>query len=189
MLKLNLGCGTKPAPGFLNVDKVGSPDLRLDLEELPWPWETDSVDQVMFHHSLERLGASNALYFGIIRELYRVCCDGAAIEILVPHPRHDDFITDPTNVRMITPAGMTMFSQAKNKEWTRDGTPRTQLGIQLEVDLQLENTDFALDEPWGSKFRNQEITQDEVVEAITRYNNVIKEIRMVVRIVKPAGRE
>ncbi len=189
MQKLNLGSGKNPKPGYLNVDKVGTPDLVCDLEKFPWPWETDSVDQITMHHVLEHLGETTEVYFGVIRELYRVCCDGAAIEIIVPHHRHDDFVTDPTHVRPITPAGLTMFSQAKNKEWERDNNPRSQLGIRLGVDLELTNTDLALDEPWGTQFRANEITQEAVLEAITRYNNVIKEVRMVVRVVKPAGRE
>ena len=31
-IKLNLGCGEKRLPGYLNVDKFGTPDLKHDLE-------------------------------------------------------------------------------------------------------------------------------------------------------------
>ncbi|MGK7880982.1 MAG: hypothetical protein AB4060_12905, partial [Crocosphaera sp.] len=42
-LNLNLGCGAKRRENYLNVDKFGEPDLKVDLEELPWPWEDNSV--------------------------------------------------------------------------------------------------------------------------------------------------
>ncbi|MBF0395018.1 MAG: hypothetical protein HQL38_20270, partial [Alphaproteobacteria bacterium] len=35
----------------------------------------------------------------VMRELYRICRDGASITVTVPHPRHDNFIGDPTHVK------------------------------------------------------------------------------------------
>ena len=42
-----------------------------------------------------------------MKELYRISCDQANIHISVPHPRHDDFLADPTHVRPITTLGLT----------------------------------------------------------------------------------
>src|SRR5947208_13026944 len=97
-LKLNLGCGQNHRPGYVNVDRAGSPDVKWDLEQFPWPWEDSSVGEVVMFHVLEHLGESTATYLKIIQEIYRVCQDGAAIQITVPHPRHDDFLNDPTHV-------------------------------------------------------------------------------------------
>ena len=62
------------------------------LEKLPWPWADDSVQEMRFSHVLEHLGADATTYLSIIKELYRVCRDGAQIFIVVPHPRHDHFL-------------------------------------------------------------------------------------------------
>ena len=46
-LRLNLGCGMKRIDGYLNVDRFGEPDLRHDLEVVPWPWPDDSVNEIL----------------------------------------------------------------------------------------------------------------------------------------------
>jgi len=55
MLNLNLGCGFKKLDGLLKVDRhpAGASDAVVDFESLPWPWEDDSVDQVVPYHVLE----------------------------------------------------------------------------------------------------------------------------------------
>ncbi|MBY0403020.1 MAG: methyltransferase domain-containing protein, partial [Cyanobacteria bacterium] len=105
LLKLNLGSGQNPKAGYVNVDKFGNPDVLLDLESFPWPWETSSVDEIVLHHVMEHLGASAEVYFKIMQEMYRVCKPGALIHITVPHPRHNHFAFDPTHVRGILPEG------------------------------------------------------------------------------------
>ena len=90
-MKLNLGCGNYKMDGFFNVDKFAycEPDEVVDLEVFPWPWADNAVDEVVMSHVLEHLGQETKVYFGIIKELYRVCGDGAEVRIAVPHPRHD----------------------------------------------------------------------------------------------------
>ena len=56
-LRLNLGCGAKHLEGYINVDKFGNPDVRLDLETFPWPWEDNSAIAIELRHVLEHLGA------------------------------------------------------------------------------------------------------------------------------------
>ena len=110
-LKLNLGCGSKKLDGYLNVDKFGEPDMVFDLETFPWPWEDSSVSKILLSHVLEHLGQDTDIYLNIIKELYRVCKNNAEILVIVPHPRHDTFMTDPTHVRPITVDGLIMFSK------------------------------------------------------------------------------
>jgi len=58
-LKLNLGSGQHPQPGFVNVDKLGEPDLKCDLEVFPWPWPENSVSEILLIHVLEHLPTPN----------------------------------------------------------------------------------------------------------------------------------
>ena len=65
MLRLNLGCGEDHKPGYINVDKYGNPDVLHDLEEFPWPWDDESVEEILMKHILEHLGERTDVYRGI----------------------------------------------------------------------------------------------------------------------------
>jgi hypothetical protein len=183
-LKLNLGCGQRRMEGFLNVDKFGEPDLCFDLETFPWPWEDSSVDTIVLNHVLEHLGQSPDVYFGIMKELYRICQPEALLHINVPHPRHDDFITDPTHVRVVTPDSLGLFSKANNLEWKRLGAANSPLGLYLDVDFEVLSTSFILDAPWQEQRQAGVLSDEQVFLAIRQYNNVVKEIHMQVKVVK-----
>jgi hypothetical protein len=186
LLKLNLGSGRRPQPGYINVDRFGTPDVLHDLEQFPWPWETNSVGEVVLSHVLEHLGETTQAYFGVIKELYRICAPGATIHITVPHPRHDTFITDPTHVRMVTPRSMQLLSKANNEQCIKAGFADSPLGLDLDVDFEVVSVNLLLDEPWAQQFSSKQISQAELTQAVDRYNNVVKEIRMVVKVLKTA---
>lgn len=147
-LRLNLGCGMNRLDGFVNVDRHGEPDLRHDLEVTPWPWPDDSVSEVLLTHVLEHLGRDPQVYLAIIKELYRICHDGASIRIVVPHHRHDHFFNDPTHVRAITADGMTLFSQRLNRLWIAQGFAHSPLGIYLGVDFEVVEVNVEPSDLW-----------------------------------------
>jgi SAM-dependent methyltransferase len=184
-LKLNLGAGQDPQPGFVNVDKFGNPDVKWDLEVFPWPWEDSSVDEVLMSHVLEHLGETTAVFYGVIKELYRVCKHGAKVHILVPHPRHDDFLADPTHVRSFMPASFTLYSKAVNREWKQTKAANTPLGLYLDVDFTPVTISQGLSEPWLSQLKAGKITEAEVIEATKRFNNVVVDITVDLVVNKP----
>lgn len=187
-LKLNLGCGSKRLPGFVNVDKMAAcePDQIVDLERFPWPFADSSAEHVVLHHTLEHLGADADTYLGVIRELYRVCAPDATVEVTVPHPRHDNYLSDPTHVRPITPQGLQLFSKTLNRKWAADGMSNTPLGLYLDVDFDLVTTVFVPTAAWREKIEKKRVTRQQFDEAAQTLNNVVSEIRLVLKARKPA---
>jgi hypothetical protein len=187
-IKLNLGCGRRKQPGWVNVDKAAecAPDMVVDLERFPWPWPEDSVAEVLFSHALEHLGAAPDVYIGIFKELYRVCRHGAIVTIVAPHPRHDHFLNDPTHVRAITPQGLELFSLARNREWRDQGRANTPLALYAGVDFDLASVAMTPDEPWRSRLQKGEITPADLSQAARQFNNVVVEMTVVLQAVKGA---
>jgi len=186
-MKLNLGCGFRKIPGWVNVDHSAAcaPDQVVELESFPWPWPDASVDEVVFYHSLEHMGESTAAYLGIVRELWRVCRGGATVTITVPHPRHDDFIGDPTHVRVVTVTGLQLFSRRMNEQWVKEGASNTPLALQLGVDFEVVNVETLLEQPWLSRLESGRMSEKEIIQEARRYNNVVKEQKIVLKALKP----
>lgn len=185
-MRLNLGCGFNKRDGFVNVD-IGdhcAPDLVHDLEATPWPWDDSVVDEIFMSHVLEHLGATTDTYFAVLREIYRVCRDGALVTIVVPHPRHDDFLHDATHVRAVTVEGLSMFSRKNCEEWIAAGNANTPLAFVAGVDFEIAESEITLEEPYKSKFDLGVLSKTELMQAIRQYNNVIKETKIVLKVVK-----
>jgi len=176
--KLNLGCGNDIRSGYINVDKFGNPPFKFDLETFPWPWETNSIREILLIHTLEHLGETTDIFFNIIKEMYRVCVNGASLIIHVPHPRNDDFFIDPTHVRPITPAGLNMFSRRYNLQWVHKEYPTTPLGLYLDVDIEVVKIEMKPDKYWARKLYKKEISEDDFFRAEQQYNNVVETINM-----------
>jgi hypothetical protein len=187
-LRLNLGCGMTRYDGYLNVDRYGEPDLRHDLEVVPWPWPDDSVSEVLLIHVLEHLGRDPIVFLEIMKELYRVCQDGATIRVAVPHHRHEYFYNDPTHVRTVTADGMTVFSQRLNRLWIAQGISNSPLGIYLGIDFEVSDVKLKPSELWHRLHPQVPVDIGALVQQSALYNNLIEEVQMILRPVKPPGR-
>lgn len=82
-MKLNLGCGRFPKPGFTNIDRSEMPgvDVVHDLRVFPYPFADASVDHIEADHVLEHLG--NAA--GVMAECHRLLKSGGTLHLRVPH--------------------------------------------------------------------------------------------------------
>ena len=185
-VRLNIGCGFNLIQGFLNVDKSPAchPDFVFDAETQPWPWPTSSIEQVLFFHSLEHMAPDSSVFLGIIRELYRVCAPEARVRIVAPHPRHDDFINDPTHVRPITPMLFTLFDREQNLRWIEGHFANTPLAIYLGVDFIIESSEVTLTADYQEKVQRGELSEEVVRTLLLERNNIAKEYDIILRIRK-----
>ena len=185
-MKLNLGCGFNKIEGYTNVDNFEGcePDVVHDLNVTPWPFEADSVDEIIMIHCLEHLGETTATYLGIIKEMYRVCKADALIKIIVPHWMHENFAHDPTHCRVVTPVGLAMFSKNRNLQDLANGGAETKLGLMLDVDFEVLDAQYIPDAYYAELSAKEQWTEEQIGRAIVGQPGACQEIRIMLRVVK-----
>jgi len=87
-IRIDLGCGAAKREGFIGLDSVNIPgvDHVIDLTKDTFPFADDTVDEVFSSHFLEHIGYSEHL----LREISRVCKDGARLEFWTPYAFSND---------------------------------------------------------------------------------------------------
>lgn len=159
-MKINLGSGYKSFPDYINIDSDPNckPDILLNLDDpnLSIPLESNSVEKVIAHHILEHIGTG---YFKLLQELYRICKNGAIIDVRVPHHFHETFFSDPTHKRPITVEGLRLFSKKRNKHEIESGGTSSTLGIMYDVDFEVANFNMYQDPFYEEMFKEMEPMQ------------------------------
>jgi acetyltransferase-like isoleucine patch superfamily enzyme len=95
LVRVDLGCGAHKAPGYIGVDIFPAPgvDIVADLSTA-FPFEDNSVDELraydFIEHIPDRLRTMN--------EIWRVCKNGAAVDLFVPSTDGRGAFQDPTHV-------------------------------------------------------------------------------------------
>jgi SAM-dependent methyltransferase len=81
--RLNLGSGQFRKEGFLNVDEDprAEPDLLVNLDQFPYPFDDESFELIEADHVLEHLAEP----FSVMAELHRILRPGGLLVIRVPH--------------------------------------------------------------------------------------------------------
>jgi SAM-dependent methyltransferase len=95
-MRLNIGCGLKPLAGAINLDispDVGA-DVVHDLNTTPWPFASDTFDEVHAYDVLEHVKD----VVDVLEEIHRVCRPGAVLHATVPHFSSANAFTDITHL-------------------------------------------------------------------------------------------
>ena len=116
--RIDLGCGQRKREDHFGVDvmDVEGVDLVWDLADMPWPFEDDSVEEIVASHLVEHLtpvGGPNDGLIAFMNEAYRICAPGAKVEIIHPYLMSKRAFQDPMHVRFIPENTWTYF----NAEW------------------------------------------------------------------------
>ena len=185
-MKLNLGSGSKILKGYVNVDKFQyyNPDVVHDLEKFPYPFEDNSVDEILLSHVLEHIGQNPDVFNNIVKEFYRICKNNSIIDIRVPHPRHDHYIADPTHVRPITQMTLNLYDRELNEHWKSTGAANTLLAIINNVNFKIVETIVNLEKKYHDLLKENKITQEKLEEYINKYNNVVVETQFILKVIK-----
>lgn len=161
-IKLNLGCGDKILPGYVNVDVVEAragmkPDVICDLHDLA-PFGDASADEILSVHVVEHFWRWEIR--DVLREWVRVLKPGGRMIVECPNIESAcrDFLQDPVNASREDQAGQrTMWVFYGDPKWKdplmihRWGyTPESLRALLAEVglrDVRQEPAQFKLREP------------------------------------------
>ena len=108
-MKLELGCGIAPTPGYVHHDKrrhAPHVDVAHDLDLLPWPWGDNSWDEILGLDVFEHLHLMPGEW---LRESHRILQPGGCLKLRVPMFGTQWHLIDPTHVRGFHPANFDYF--------------------------------------------------------------------------------
>jgi len=110
-MKLDLGCGNNKHEGFIGIDKVKYPcvDIVYDLNNLPYPFKDDSVDEIIAHNILEHLECP----YRAVKEWIRISKHRAMWSVRFPNPNHPNAWRDPDHKYILSPEFFTRFEELK----------------------------------------------------------------------------
>ena len=106
--KLDLGCGRRKEPGFIGLDSSRGADVDVvgDLGQ-SLPFSAGIADEVRLSHVFEHV----ANPVGVLEEVWRVCRQGAHVEIRGPHFSSPNLVWgDPTHRRGLSLATFRCFT-------------------------------------------------------------------------------
>ncbi len=126
MLRLNLGCSDRHLPGYINVDVFPPADLITDLNGA-WPWDDNSVDEIVAHDIIEHL--THKIF--TMNQLWRVLKPGGVVRIKVPTTDGPGAFQDPGHcchddkTEVLTTDGFRLFSELTGEEQVMTLNPDT----------------------------------------------------------------
>jgi SAM-dependent methyltransferase len=170
-VRVNLGCGRDIRLGWVNLDLVALPgvDVVADLDDCantPLPFADSSVDEIFASHLLEHI--RNPL--PMMQELHRIAKPNAKAVFRLPYGSSDDAFEDPTHVRQYFVGSFGYFSQPFY--WRADYGYRGDW-LTEKVTLLVQRA------------AHQGKSPQQIFQEIQRYRNMVMEMVVELRAVKP----
>jgi SAM-dependent methyltransferase len=162
-LKLDLACGANKAEGFVGVDicKLPGVDIVFNLEKKPWPFEDDSVEEIVSNHYVEH--TPDLILF--MEECHRILVPGGKMTLVAPYWTSARCWQDPTHKRPILEQCFLYF----NKKW-RDDNKLSHYPITTDFD-------FTYGYLVAPEWRNR--SDEAKAFAIKHYFNVVEDIQVI----------
>jgi len=161
--KLNLACGQIKVEGYFGVDiaPCETVDAVVDLEEYPWPIESDSAEDIICSHYVEH--TSDLIKF--MEEVYRILKPGGKVKFIAPYYNSMRCWQDPTHKRAISEATFLYY----NKAW-RDANKLDHYNIEADFDF---TYGYDMAPEWANR------SDEAKAFAIKHYTNVVNDIHVV----------
>ncbi len=110
--KLVIGAGNKymgKEYTRLDNDPAAKPDILYDLTQFPWPFKSDSVEEIIAEDVLEHLPNIPRT----MAEVYRILKKGGTIQIDCPYAHSFGAFEDPSHVHYLMPESFEAFFTVK----------------------------------------------------------------------------
>jgi len=163
-MKIDLACGNNKVDGYIGVDKVklDHVDIVHDLNIYPYPFEDNSIDEMVCNHFIEHVADISKF----IDECYRILKNKSKMIITAPYYTSIRAWQDPTHIRAISEATFLYF----NKKWREDNKLQ-HYDIKSDFDYSYGYI-FPIGSSWVMK------SEEARNFAITHYNNVVNDIQI-----------
>jgi SAM-dependent methyltransferase len=92
---LDVGCGNNKVGGAIGIDRVALPgvDVVHDLNSFPYPFDSNSFDEIRLIHVIEHLDS----IIRVMEEIHRIVRPGGRVTIITPHYSDFQSWNDPTH--------------------------------------------------------------------------------------------
>ena len=113
---LDVGCGANKWPGAVGLDISSDTDADVvhDLNEVPYPFEDDSFDQVLMQDVLEHVRDP----IRVMDELHRLCRPGGRIQLRTPHFSSMLAYSDPTHTHYFSAEAIRTLAEPRFSHYT-----------------------------------------------------------------------
>jgi SAM-dependent methyltransferase len=117
-VRLNIGCGNKRRAGFIGVDRYvcEAVDLLCDITKTI-PFADGSIEEVYLDNVVEHISDIPSL----MKELVRICRNGAVITIFTPHFTALSSWKDPTHVHHLSFFSFDHFCKVSTRHYIGGG--------------------------------------------------------------------
>lgn len=98
--KLNLACGKDIKEDYINLDwsKFDGVDVVHDVNKFPWPFKSDTFEEIYCSHILEHVDDM----VQAMREIHRISKNGGKVIVFGPHFSCGVSYRDPTHKRTLS---------------------------------------------------------------------------------------
>ncbi len=105
-IKLDIGCGAHPQPGFVGMDvqdfKDSSNFIRHNITKYPWPLPDGCVSLAIASHVAEHINPADFGFIRWLNEVWRVMEVGGKFMMALPYAGTPGYWQDPTHVNPCT---------------------------------------------------------------------------------------
>lgn len=173
VIKLDLAAGQNKREGFTGVDIWPGSDVVHDLFTFPYPFEDNTVDEIVCSHFVEHIpmeyvvvnGKTKDMFFAFIDEVYRMLKVGGKATLIFPCATSTRAFQDPTHRRFIPAATAYYFS----KQW-REMNKLDHYNVNCDFD-------FVVGESINGNWVNR--SQETKVFANMSYWNVVDDLHFI----------